>query len=56
MSQEQWLRSMRDDDLAVLVVELEARAEEFDTKTRSLVNDELRRRKMPLVGFGRSRH
>jgi hypothetical protein len=56
MSQEDRLRTMSDDELAVVVAELQARAEEFDSKARSLVNDELRRRKMPLVGFGRSRH
>ena len=55
MSQEDWLRNLTDAELDLVVKELEWRAECFEQKTRTLINDELRRRKMPLVGFGRSR-
>lgn len=44
---------MTDAELAAIVAELEDREEFFDTKTRSQVNDELRRRHMPVV---RTRH
>jgi hypothetical protein len=56
MSQESWLRQLTNTELAALVAELEERAEQFSMSTRAAVNDELRRRKMPLVGAGRSRH
>jgi len=56
MSQEAWLRQLPDAELAALVAELEERAEQFSMATRAAVNDELRRRKMPLLGVGRSRH
>lgn len=49
MSAEAWLREMTDAELLAVVAELEERQEQFDTKTRSLFNDELRRRRMPLV-------
>lgn len=51
-----WLRDMTDDEVLSVAAELEARAEQFNAATRQLVNDELRRRKLPLLGFGRSRH
>lgn len=51
-----WLREMSDGELSELAQELEGRAEQFNAATRQLVNDELRRRKLPLLGFGRSRH
>lgn len=51
-----WLRDMTDAELDVLAEELEGRAEQFDAGTRLLVNDELRRRGKPLLGFGTSRH
>jgi ribosomal protein L29 len=50
------LRDLSDAELVALVVELEERAEQFDARTRLRVNDELRRRRLPLIGFGRSRH
>jgi len=56
MSQQEWLRLLSDAELAAVVAELEARAEQFSMATRAAVNDELRRRKMPLLGVGRSRH
>jgi hypothetical protein len=56
MSQEEHLRALSDAALLALAGELQERAEQFDSQTRMLVNDELRRRKMPLVGAGRSRH
>jgi len=51
----EWLRVMKDNELTALAKELEERAEQFDAATRQMVNDELRRRKMPTLGFGRSR-
>ncbi len=51
-----WLRDLTDAALAEVAAALEARAEQFNAATRQLVNDELRRRKLPLLGFGRSRH
>lgn len=52
----EWLHGMSDQELLVVVAELEARAEQFDANTRLLVNDELRRRKLPTISFGKSRH
>ncbi len=43
------LRKMTDAELAAIVAELEERADLFDAKTRQLLNDELRRRRLPLV-------
>lgn len=51
----QWLRDMSDHELTALALELEERSEQFDATTRMQVNDELRHRKMPTLGFGRSR-
>lgn len=51
-----WLRKLSDAELAAVVAELEGRAEQFSADVRVQVNDELRRRRMPLIGFGRSRH
>lgn len=51
----EWLRDLSNRELTVLATELEARAEQFDSDTRSKVNDELRRRKLPLIGTGVSR-
>lgn len=53
MGAEDWLRAMSDTELKVVVSELEARAEQFDAKLRSQINDELRRRRMPLVNGAR---
>lgn len=50
------LRDHTDVELLVIAGELQERAEEFDARTRQAVNDELRRRKLPVVGVGRSRH
>lgn len=44
-----------DDELLAIAAELEARAEQFDANTRMQVNDELRRRRLPLIGTGTSR-
>lgn len=49
------LRHHTDEELLGIARELEARAEQFDAKTRQVINDELRRRKLPLIGFGTSR-
>jgi hypothetical protein len=56
VTQSDWLRVMADHELAALVTELEARAEQFSAQTRQEVNDELRRRKMPLIGAGQARY
>jgi hypothetical protein len=56
VSQEDHLRALSDAALLALAEELQERAEQFDSRARMQVNDELRRRKMPLVGAGRSRH
>lgn len=56
MNQADRLREMTDAELIELAAELQERAEQFDAKTRMLVNDELRRRKMAVIGAGRSRH
>jgi len=55
MAQEDWIRQHTDEELLSIARELEMRAEQFDAKTRQIVNDELRRRHMPLLGFGTSR-
>lgn len=55
MSQEDWLRGLSNDELESLAIELQMRAEQFSPETRMRVNDELRRRKMPVIGVGRSR-
>lgn len=55
-TQEDRLREMTDEELTSIVLELEARAEQFSADTRLVVNDELRRRRMPLIGFGRARY
>lgn len=56
MTQETWLRSLSDADLLAVAGELQERAEQFSATARMRVNDELRRRKLPVVGTGRSRH
>jgi hypothetical protein len=52
----EWLEVMTDAELTATAHELETRAEQFDAGTRMLVNDELRKRRMPLLGFGNSRY
>lgn len=56
MTMADWLRGHTDAELLAIAGELQERAEQFDARARQAVNDELRRRKMPLVGVGRSRH
>jgi hypothetical protein len=53
---EERLRGMTNAELLELATELESRAEQFSADVRMQVNDELRRRKLPLVGFGKSRY
>lgn len=55
MAQDDWLRALTDKELQTIAQELHDRAEQFSPDTRMRVNDELRRRKMPTVGVGRSR-
>ena len=50
-----WLRDHTDEELLLIAREMEVRAEQFDSNARQLVNDELRRRKLPTIGFGTSR-
>lgn len=52
----EWLRGHTDEELMVLAREMEARSEQFDSGARQLLNDELRRRKLPLISFGSSRY
>jgi hypothetical protein len=56
VSQDQWLRGHTDAELLAIAAELEERAEQFSAATRQIMNDELRRRKLPLIGAGKSRH
>lgn len=51
-----WLADHTDDEVLAIARDLEARAECFNAATRQLVNDELRKRKLPLIGAGTSRH
>lgn len=51
-----WLRDHTDDELLAIAREMEARAEQFDGHARQMLNDELRRRKLPTIGFGTSRY
>lgn len=51
-----WLRGHTDAELLAIADDLASRAEQFDTATRQLINDELRRRKLPIIEIGRSRH
>lgn len=50
-----WLKDHTDAELLAIAAEMEARAEQFDAGARQLMNDELRRRKLPTIGFGTSR-
>lgn len=50
MSSEERLRSLTDPEILAVVAEIEERSELFDAKVRQQVNDELRRRKMRLIG------
>jgi hypothetical protein len=56
MSHSDWLRQHTDTELMALAEEVQERAEQFDARVRQEVNDELRRRKLPLISVGRSRH
>lgn len=51
-----WLKEHTDEELLVIVHDMETRAEQFSPEARQMLNDELRRRKMPLIGFGKSRY
>lgn len=51
-----WLRDHTDEELLEIAREMQARAEQFDGNARQLVNDELRRRKLPTIGYGTSRY
>jgi hypothetical protein len=48
-----WLADLGDNELRALAAELEERAELFGPQTRMQVNDELRHRRMLLVGQAR---
>ena len=50
-----WLKDHTDEELLMLAREMEVRAEQFDSGARQLMNDELRRRKLPIIGYGGSR-
>lgn len=49
LAQSHELRRMTDDEVWEIARELYWRAEQFDSRTRMIVNDELRRRHMPEV-------
>jgi hypothetical protein len=51
-----WLRDHTNEELLAIAAEMEARAEQFDSGARQVMNDELRRRKLPTIGFGTSRY
>lgn len=50
-----WLRGHTDEEILAIAREMESRAEQFDSKARQVMNDELRRRKLPTISFGSSR-
>lgn len=50
-----WLREHTDEELLVLAREMYDRREAMDSGVLSVLNDELRRRKLPPVGPGESR-
>lgn len=51
-----WLRGHTNEELLAIAHEMEARAEQFNSEARQLMNDELRRRKLPTLGYGTSRY
>lgn len=51
-----WLKEHSDEELLEIAREMEARAEQFNSQARQIMNDELRRRRLPLLGFGKSRY
>lgn len=50
-----WLKKHTDKELLNIALEMHERAEQFSSEARQVMNDELRRRKLPLIGFGTSR-
>lgn len=51
-----WLRGHTDEEILAIAREMEARAEQFDSQARQVMNDELRRRKLPPISYGSSRY
>lgn len=51
-----WLRGHTDDEIQAIAQEMFERAEQFSAEARSLMNDELRRRRLPIISYGTSRH
>jgi hypothetical protein len=51
-----WLKGHTDDEVLAIAHEMETRAEQFSPDARMVMNDELRRRKLPLLGYGTSRY
>lgn len=51
-----WLKNHTDEELLAIAHEMEMRAEQFNSEARMVMNDELRRRKLPILGFGTSRY
>jgi hypothetical protein len=51
-----WLRGHTDEEIQAIAQEMFERAEQFSAEARSLMNDELRRRKLPIISYGTSRH
>lgn len=52
----EWLREHTDDEILAIAADMEKRAECFDASARQAMNDELRRRKLPTIGYGTSRY
>jgi hypothetical protein len=51
-----WLRRHTDEEIQAIAQEMFERAEQFNAEARMLLNDELRRRKLPIVEIGTSKH
>lgn len=51
-----WLKGHTDAELLAIARDMENRAEQFNSEARQIMNDELRRRKLPLLGYGTSRY
>ena len=52
----EWLREHTDDEILAIAADMEKRSECFDASARQAMNDELRRRKLPTLGYGTSRY
>lgn len=53
---QEWLKDHTDKEVLEIAHDMESRAEYFSAEARVIMNDELRRRKLPLLGYGKSRY